>query len=339
MVRQTLYRYSHTVGFYTGVGRGRGFFNPVDMAISSQGTLYVVNRGSEINLSTKRVAMCTIDQEYLGDFSTGGTEPGEIMWPVAIAVDSEDCVYVSDEYLHRISIFDKDGNFVGLWGVEGNGYGQFDKPGGIVFDQDDNLLVVDSGNNRVQKYTKEGDCLGQWGSEGRADGELNLPWGINLDHLGNVYIADWRNDRIQKFDADGKHLATLGTAGKGDGELNRPTGMGIDQDLNLIVADWGNERVQLLGPDGRFIAVYHGEAEVSKWAQEYLDANPVERDARLVSDMEPELDPEVIAPNYLSFQAGSIEKLFWGPMSVKIDEEGRVYILESLRHRIQIYRS
>ena len=340
MVRQTDYRYSHTVGFYTGVGRGRGFFNPVDMAISSRGTLYVVNRGSEKDdLTTKRVAMCTIDQEYLGDFSTGGTEPGEIMWPVAIAVDSEDRVYVSDEYLHRISIFDKDGNFVGLWGVNGSGYGQFDKPGGIVFDQDDNLLVVDSGNNRVQRYTKEGDCLGQWGSGGRGDGELNLPWGINLDHLGNVYIADWRNDRIQKFDADGKHLATLGTSGKGDGELNRPTGMGIDQDLNVIVADWGNERVQLLGPDGGFIAVYHGEAEVSKWAQEYLDANPVERDARLVSDMEPELDPQVIDPNYLSYQSGSIEKLLWGPMSVKIDGEGRVYILESLRHRIQIYRS
>ena len=300
MVRQSHYRYSHTVGFFTGVGRGLGFFNPVDMAIGSEGTLYVLNRGSERNLITKRVAICTLDQEYLDDFSTGGTEPGEIMWPVAIALDSEDYVYVSDEFLNRISIFDKDGNFVGLWGVEGNGYGQFEKPSGIVFDQDDNLLVVDSGNHRIQRYTKGGDCLGQWGSGGRGDGELNLPWGINLDRLGNVYVADWSNDRIQKFDADGRHLATLGTSGTGDGELKRPTGISIDQDLNLIVADWGNERVQLL---------------------------------------EPELDPDDLIPNYLNYQSGSIEKLFWGPMSVKTDEEGRVYILESLRHRIQIYRS
>ena len=129
-----------------------------------------------------------------------------------------------------------------------------------------------------------------------------------------------------------------GAGDTGDGELKRPTGMGIDQDLNLIVADWANERVQLLGPDGRFIAVYHGEAEISKWAQEYLNANPVERDARLVSDMEPELDPNDLIPNYLNYHSESIEKLFMGPMSVKIDEEGRVYILESLRHRIQIYR-
>ena len=335
MVRQTQYRYTQTVGFYTGVGRGRGFFNPVDLAISREGTLYVLNRGTERDETDKRVTMCTLAEEYLGEFSTGGSEPGQ----VSIALDSEDNVYVSDEFLNRVTVFDKAGIFVGIWGIQGNGYGKFEKPGGIVFDQDDNLLVVDSGNNRVQKYTKAGECLAQWGGGGRGNGEFNLPWGINLDHLGNVYVADWRNDRIQKFDADGRHLATLGTSGTGDGELNRPSGVAVDKDLNVIVADWGNERVQLLGSDGRFIAEYRGEAEVSKWAQEYLDANPVERDARLVSDMEPELDPEVIIPDYLSYQSGSIEKLFWGPMSVKIDDEGRVHIVDSLRHRIQIYRS
>ena len=339
MVRQSLYSYSHTVGFYTGVGRGRGFFNPVDLAISSQGTLYVVNRGSERDVSVKRITMCTVDEEFLGDFSTGGTEPGQMVWPVGIALDSQDNVYMSDEYLHRISVFDKTGNFVDTWGVQGNGHGQFDRPSGIVFDQDDNLLVVDSVNNRIQRYTKSGDCLGQWGSGGQGHGEFNLPWGINLDHLGNVYVADWRNDRIQKFDADGKHLATWGSSGKGDGEFNRPTGVGIDKELNVIVADWGNERVQVLGPDGRFIAEYLGEGEVSKWAQEYLDANPIERDARLASDMEPELDPEVIIPNYQTYQSGAIEKRFWGPMSVKVDNQGRVYVLESIRHRIQVYRS
>ena len=339
MVRQTQYRYTQTIGFFTAVGRGRGFYYPVDIAIGREGTLYVVNRGTERDMDEKSVTMFNLAEEFLGNFGYGGTGAGEIMWPVGIALDSEDNVYVSDEHLNRISVFDKAGNFVNLWGVQGNGYGQFDNPAGIMFDHDDNLLVVDSGNSRIQRYTKTGKCLGQWGRSGHSDGEFNLPWGINVDHLGNVYVADWRNDRIQKFDADGNYLATMGTSGKGDGEFNRPSGVAVDKDLNVIVADWGNERVQLLGPDGRFIAVYQGEAEVSKWAQEYLDANPVERDARLVSDMEPEVDPEVIIPDYLSYEHGSIEKFFWGPMSVKIDDEGRVYILESIRHRLQIYSS
>ena len=338
MGKQPSYRHSQTVGFYTGVGRGRGFFNPVDVAIGQQGTLYVLSRGSEREPATLRVTMCTLAEEFLGDFGTGGTEPGQMMWPVGIALDSEDNVYVSDEALNRISIFDKAGKYVGVWGEQGNDYGQFEKPSGIVFDQADNLLVVDSANNRIQKYSKKGDCLGQWGSAGQGDGEFNLPWGINTDHLGNVYVADWRNDRVQKFDADGQHLATWGTSGSGDGEFNRPTGVGVDRGGNVIVADWGNERVQFLGPDGQFIAEYRGEAAISQWAQEYLDANPVERDARLESNMEPELDPEGFIPDYMSYRSGSIEKLFWGPMSVKFDDEGRAYMVDSLRHRIEIYR-
>ena len=337
MDRQPHYRHSQSIGFYTGVGRGRGFFNPVDVDISRQGTLYVLSRGSEREPPTLRVTMCTLSEEFLGDFSTGGTDPGQMKWPVGIALDSEDNVYVSDEALNRISIFDSLGNFVGIWGVQGNGFGQFEKPSGIVFDPDDNLLVVDSENNRVQRYTKQGECLGQWGNGGRGDGEFNLPWGIDTDQLGNVYVADWRNDRVQKFDADGKHLDTWGSSGSAEGEFNRPTGVGVDKDGNAIVADWGNERVQLLGPDGRFIAEYRGEAILSQWAQEYLDANPVERDARLASDMEPELDPEGFIPGYSSYRSGSIEKLFWGPMSVKIDHEGRAYMVDSLRHRIEIY--
>ena len=32
------------------------------------------------------------------------------------------------------------------------------------------------------------------------------------------------------------------------------------------------------------------------------------------------------------------EKLFWGPIAVEVDYEGRVFIVESARHRIQVYR-
>ena len=32
-----------------------------------------------------------------------------------------------------------------------------------------------------------------------------------------------------------------------------------------------------------------------------------------------------------------IEKYFWSPMSVKLDDAGQLYVTESNRHRIQIY--
>ena len=32
------------------------------------------------------------------------------------------------------------------------------------------------------------------------------------------------------------------------------------------------------------------------------------------------------------------EKLFWSPIAVEVDNEGRIFVVESARHRIQVYR-
>jgi DNA-binding beta-propeller fold protein YncE len=334
---QDVYCYSHTIGFYAQIGRG--FNNPVDVALGRDGVLYVLNRaGSDIELRMpyKRVTMCTLDEDYLGEFSTGGTGDGQMMWPVAIAIDDEERIYISDEALDRISVFDKQGRFLGKWGVKGRGAGEFDRPAGIGFDREQHLLVVDGLNNRVQRYTKDGQFLGQWGTGGSGPGELNLPWGIAVDRAGDVYVADWRNDRIQKFDAQGKFLAGYGTSGRGDGQFSRPTGVAVDADGNIYVADWGNERVQMLAPDGSFLAKFRGEAGLSKWGESYFIANQDELEERQRANLEPELN--LSSTDELREESASIEKFFWGPIAVKVDDQGRVFVVESCRHRIQIYR-
>jgi DNA-binding beta-propeller fold protein YncE len=334
---QEFCRYSHTIGFYAQ--NGRGFNNPVDVALGRDGVLYVLNRaGSDVELRMlyKRVTMCTLDEDYLGEFSSGGTEDGQLMWPAALAIDAEGNVYISDEALHRISIFDAQGRFLGKWGVRGSQAGMFDRPAGLAFDQDQQLLVADGLNNRIQRYTKDGRFLGQWGQGGRGPGELNLPWGIAIDRAGAVYVADWRNDRIQKFDAQGGFLASYGTPGRGEGEFSRPSGVAVDGEGNIYVADWGNERVQVLRPDGGFLAKFRGESGLSKWGESYFIANPDELEERQRANLEPELS--LSASDDLREESASIEKLFWGPISVKVDDQGRLYVVESCRHRIQVYR-
>jgi DNA-binding beta-propeller fold protein YncE len=332
-----LYRYSHTVGFYAQ--NGRGFNNPVDVALGHDGVLYVLNRaGSDIELRMpyKRVTMCTLDEDYLGEFSSGGTADGQLMWPAAIAIDAEGKVYIADEALQRISIFDAKGRFLAKWGVKGSGAGAFDRPAGLAFDQDQHLLVVDALNNRIQRYTTDGRLLGQWGRGGGGRGEFDLPWGIAVDRAGDVYVADWRNDRIQKFDAQGTFLASYGTSGRGDGEFSRPAGVAVDAEGNIYIADWGNERVQVLSPDGGFLAQFRGEAGLSKWGESYFISNQDELQERQKANLEPELN---LSPtDDLREESASIEKFFWGPIAVKVDDQGRLYVVESCRHRIQIYR-
>lgn len=336
MGAQDRYRYSHTIGFYAQFGKG--FNNPVDLAVGRNGVLYVLNRAgteTEVRMGYKRVTVCTVTEEYLGDFSTGGTGAGQLMWPVAIALDADENVYISDEALQRISVFDRQGTFLAQWGKQGRGDGEFDRPAGLAFDCDQHLLVVDSRNNRIQRYTRDGTFLSAWGTGGRGPGELNLPWGIAVDQAGHVYVADWRNDRIQQFAADGTYLASWGTSGQGSGQFARPSGVAVDREGAIYVADWGNERVQILGPDGSVRATLRGESGISKWGESYFVANQDELEERQKADLTP---PLTLPPtDAVRYESASIEKLFWGPVAVKVDDQHRLYVVESCRHRIQVY--
>ena len=330
-------RYSHTVGCYAL--RGIGFLNPVDVALGRGEVLYVISRGHmevEDRMAQKRVTICNVAGEYLGEFSTGGTGDGELMWPVSIAIDKEENIYISDEALHRITVLDKEGRFLHKWGVNGQKAGEFDRPSGIVFDEEDNLLVVDGMNCRIQMYSKDGRYMGEWGRPGTGEGEFNVPWGIATDRAGNVYVADWRNDRIQKFGGGGGYLESWGSPGGGQGQFHRPSGVAVDSYGHIYVADWGNERLQVLGPDGEFLAKFRGESGWSKWAQDWFNtSNKDLLEEWQNANLEPDLDP--LQSDFLRYESGSTVKLFWGPTSVKTDSQGRVYVVESCRHRIQVY--
>ena len=92
----------------------------------------------------------------------------------------------------------------------------------------------------------------------------------------------------------------------------------------------------MLRPDGSFLAKMRGESGISKWGYEYFDANAEELRERQDSDMEPELGPS--ARGSSREESANIEKLFWGPTSVNVDDEGRMYVVESCRFRIQVYQ-
>ena len=116
------------------------------MAVNPRtGYMYVPNRSYEYRIELKRITMLTVEEEFLGQFSTGGEGDGDIFGPRSIAIDKEDNVYVTDELLQRVSIWDHDGEFLGKWGTAGSGDGEFNKPAGIAFNSEDNLFLVGRG--------------------------------------------------------------------------------------------------------------------------------------------------------------------------------------------------
>ena len=310
-----VFDYSYCIGMY-GMS-GQGFWSPQDFALAGD-TMYVISRGAE-ELG-QRVSRVTLDHRFLGQFGAFGRGDGQFVWPRSITLDDEGNVYASDDFLNRVSIFDPEGTFVSCWGEDGAGEGQLSGPCGMAFDADGNMLVVDSQNHRVQKFTKEGKFLGSFGKHGDGDGKFNLPWGVCVDDAGSIYVADWKNNRVQKFDTDGNFVQKFeASATSGAGDLRGPTGVAVDSEGDVYVTDWGNHRLQVYAPDGRFITSLVGDAQQpSPWTQTYIDANPDIVKARRRVNLEPEWR-------------------FRRPVSVRVDENDRIFVLEANRHRIQVY--
>ena len=309
------FSHSHCIGMY-GIS-GPGFYSPVDFALVSNKILYVINRGSEE--VALRIGKHTVDHQFLLEFGNYGGGDGQFFFPASIDVDSDENVYISDDHLQRISIFDKEGKFLDKWGKQGSGDGELNGASGIAFDHENKLYVVDSPNHRVQVFTKEGKFLAKWGRQGGGDGEFNLPWGICLDTRGDVYVADWKNSRVQKFSPQGEFLAKFGQTDSGAGEIHRPSAVAVDSEGDVYVTDWARDRLQVFGLDGTFITSLVGDAQQpSPWAQTYIDANPPIIRARKRVDLEPEWR-------------------FRRPVAVNVDADDRILVLEIARHRIQVY--
>ena len=310
-----VFDYSYCIGMYSQ--SGLGFWTPQDFVLGEKDRVYVLSRGVE--QLGQRISKITLDQEFQGQFGSFGAEDGRFVWPRSIDLDRNGRVFVTDEYLNRISIFDGEGAFRYHWGRSGSGDGELNGPSGIAFDSLGSVWVVDSLNHRVQNFSTIGEFQSNFGRQGSGNGDLENPWGICVDHEDCVYVADWGNNRVQKFSPAGELLVKFEAASSGAGALKGPSGVAVDSDGDVYVTDWGNHRVQIYAADGKYITALIGDAqEPSQWTQTYIEANPDIMKARRRVDLEPEWR-------------------FHRPVAVNVDTAGRIIILESYRHRLQIY--
>ncbi len=323
--------YSHTMGMT--VMEGKGFYYPVDTAVGKDDRLYVISRSKEETTRGIRVTMCDAESGYFGNFGGYGEEGGKFVWPACGATDSHGRFFISDEKQNRITAYDDSGNYLFHWGRSGSGEGEMDTPSGLAFDGKDNVWVADTYNNRLQKFTGDGRFLLSVSGEGEQG--VSLPWGLACDAQDNVYAADFGNDAVKKFSPDGEFMAAFGSSGREEGQFTRPASVAVDRDGYIYVADWGNERVQVLDAEGNFVQLLRGEATISDWAANFLSINREEAAARATADLDMEIDYFIDDPHE---ESSHIEKYFWCPVSVKLDSQGRLYVTETNRHRLQIYR-
>ncbi len=190
-----------------------------------------------------RVVFFDHEGHVTGMFGQLGTEPGEFIYPVAVAQDADENLYVCEygNYNDRVQKFRLDGTFVAQVGGYGTGDGQFQRPSGMVWFED-RLYVVDAFNNRVQVFGKDGSLVAILGASDRIS-ELHYPYDIAVTEKGELFIVEYAAGRVSKFDRTGKLLGRYGTTGTQAGQFSTPWGLAIDKRGRLYVCDTGNRRI------------------------------------------------------------------------------------------------
>ena len=329
--------YSHNVG--RGAQTGMGFNTPVAMTIGPNGMVYIANRGSEsisnvgwnrtgVGQRISKVSLGSTwgEEEYVGEFSRYGSNDGQVIWPAGIVAGDDGSLYVADEWLNRVSVFDADGNYQRHFSIVQEGDPEANGSCGIAISADQELFITDGRSHRVRKFTTGGTYLGSFGSQGSGEGEFDSPWGIAIDKDGHVFVADSGNHRVQKLTQDGEFVAQFGRAGTKKGELNYPSDVAVDPEGDVYVCDWSENRwasgrVHIFEADGRFLTSLVGDAQqLSHWAQMTVDANAdYAKRRREVRTTEPEWT-------------------FAQPTAVEYDvENNRLIVADTQRSRIQIY--
>jgi DNA-binding beta-propeller fold protein YncE len=215
----------------------------------------------------------------------------------AVAVDSNDLVYVFNRGNMPVLVFTPGGDLIDMWGNETpwsgtelfeDPYGnvmprwkgcRFMRPHAITIDHEDNLWLVDDVGNTITKTDKKGDTLLTIGtgrpSSFQSGEPFNRPTDVAISPVtGDVFITDgYRNSRVHRYDAKGAHITSWGRPGTDPGEFSLPHNVAMFGDDGVIVCDRENHRVQVFSVDGEFRTSWHAHKAVAVYAGRGADTN------------------------------------------------------------------
>jgi DNA-binding beta-propeller fold protein YncE len=178
-------------------------------------------------------------------------------WIPAVAVDSQDRVYVYSRSERPMVVFDREGNFLASWGED-----ILKDAHGIFIDAQDHVYCVERQTHCMRKFTSDGRLLMTLGTPGQegADGQpFRLPTDIAFDSKGDMYISDgYGNARVHKYTAQGQWIRSWGRPGAGPGEFNLPHCVRVDRHDRVLVADRSNNRIQFFDTDGNYLMEWTG---------------------------------------------------------------------------------
>jgi DNA-binding beta-propeller fold protein YncE len=267
---------------------------------------------------------------FVFDGGSRGEGFGQFDHPSAIAEIGGGLLAIADTRNHRIKTVTMEGYFQDFW------FGDFAMPGAIAAVGDGTVWIVDGANHRVQRLAaiKElvaditGTHVATIGGRGSAPGKFQNPTGIAVDSAGRVFVVDSGNRRIQQFGANGKFLKAWGDATR----FSEPYGIVIDAADAIYVTDSARHRILKFDAKGKLLA---------SWGEDQLDTPrglAVRNGFLYVADSGNDRIVKFdVNGKYVGAVGchGSGVGEFDDPVSVAIDPDLHLYVVDRANHRVQ----
>ena len=246
--------------------------------------------------------------------------------PYDVALDGKGNFYITDGYHNRIRKVDTAGIITTIAGNDTEGYNgdgiaataaQLNRPIGLVIDRHGNIYFSDAFNNRVRRIDTFGIITTVAGNGNTIYNGDNIaadsaaiwdPRFLALDDTGNLYIAEYEGHRIRKVSPLGIVTSVAGTGVAGytgdgglatDAQINMPYGIVLDGS-NIIFSDASENVVRRVDTSGNITTI------AGKYGATALgDGGPA--DSAMLN----------------------------GPIGVKLDVFGNLYIADGHHNRIR----
>ena len=330
---------------------------PTDVTVGRDGRVYVLDS------ENKRIQILNGDATYHGSFDLPHIIPEENNAMCALAINSEDNLYITDSNKHCIHVYSSDGKQLFKFGKSGAWIerGVLISPMAVAVDDEDNVFV--GSVMMISIFDKSGTFIRAFGGPGDQPGQFSLIKGLHIDRKGNVYVSEFSNNRVQIFEGseltksnkevdDTTRVLTL--SARRPAHMFGPKSTSPMRILTEIaeandVAEGKNGEVIVISQKERQVFVYDSKRDYQRVA-EIGGSGKSEGKIISPSGVAVTSDNLVLVSSrhklqwfttdgklvYAVGEEGNEPLKFKKPRAIAINKEGEIYVLDEENRRVQI---